>query len=155
MKESVIDVLMYLFESYMDEDADSEPDRENMQSRLLEAGFQHSEIEKAFDWLEGIQGQGGMPLHTGQAIRLYHDREVQKLDSECRGFLLFLEQTAVLNPASRELVIDRVLALDEEEIGLDQLKWIVLMVLFNLPGEEAAYHWMEGLVMEDAWSYLH
>jgi Smg protein len=158
MKESVIDVLMYLFEAYMDEDQESEPDREALQSKLLEAGFQHNEIERAFDWLEGIQcgrveTDAGAGAHA--AFRLYHDSESQKLDSECRGFIMFLEQTGVLNPASREMVIDRVMALGEEEIGLEQLKWIILMVLFNLPGEEAAYQWMEGLVMEDALSYLH
>jgi Smg protein len=144
MKESVIDVLMYLFESYMDEDQDAEPDREALQSQLLEAGFQHTEIERAFDWLDGIQGfQTDSSPAVGEGLRIYHEAETRKLDSECRGFLMFLEQTGVLNPASRERVIDRVMALEDEEIGLDQLKWIILMVLFNLPGEEAAYHWME------------
>jgi Smg protein len=155
MQESVIDVLMYLFESYVDEDQEGEPDREALQTKLLEAGFQHNEIERAFDWLEGIGAQAQSVIGGGSALRLYHDSESQKLDAECRGFLMFLEQTGVLNPASREMVIDRVMALDEEEIGLDQLKWIILMVLFNLPGEEAAYHWMEGLVFEDSLSYLH
>lgn len=158
MKESVIDVLMYLFEAYMDEEQDADPDREALQAKLLEAGFHHDEIERAFDWLEGIQGgrvESGTGAGTEAGFRLYHDSESQKLDSECRGFIMFLEQTGVLNPASREMVIDRVMALDEEEIGLEQLKWIILMVLFNLPGEEAAYQWMEGLVMDDAMSYLH
>jgi Smg protein len=68
---------------------------------------------------------------------------------------MFLEQTGVLTPASRELVIDRVMALDDEHLDLEQLKWIILMVLFNLPGEEAAYTWLEGMVMEDSSRYLH
>jgi Smg protein len=41
------------------------------------------------------------------------------------------------------------MALDAEEIGADELKWIVLMVLFNQPGNEEAFVWMEDLVMDE------
>jgi Smg protein len=158
MKESVLDVLMYLFESYTDDENDVDLDREALQAKLVEAGFHHREIEKAFDWLEGLAGWQNMPrgdMPAPRAMRLYHASETEKLDRECRGFLMFLEQTGVLTPTSRELVIDRVMALDEEQVELEQLKWVILMVLFNLPGEEAAYTWLEGIVMEDAPSYLH
>lgn len=158
MKESVIDVLMYLFESYMDDDNDLDPDREELHSRLVEAGFPYREIEKAFNWLDDLSAYHEKPaleLPAPKAIRLYHTSETEKLDRDCRGFLLFLEQTGVLTAASRELVIDRIMALDTINIDLEQLKWIVLMVLFNLPGEETAYHWLEDLVFENTPSYLH
>jgi Smg protein len=158
MKESVLDVLTYLFESYIDEDNDVDLDREVLQTKLLEVGFRHREIEKAFDWLEGLAGwqeMRGSDLPAPRTIRLYHTREIQRLDRDCRGFLMFLEQAGVLTTASRELVIDRVMALESDTLDLEQLKWIMLMVLFNLPGEEAAYTWLEGMVMEDHSSYLH
>jgi Smg protein len=158
MKESVLDVLMYLFESYIDDENEVELDREALQAKLVEAGFHHGEIEKAFDWLEGLAGWRDMPpsdLPAPRATRLYHAKETRKLDRDCRGFLMFLEQTGILTPASRELVIDRVMALDEDHLNLEQLKWIILMVLFNLPGEEAAYTWLESMVMEEYPNYLH
>jgi Smg protein len=158
MKESVLDVLMYLFESYIDDENDVELDRETLQAKLIEAGFHHREIEKAFDWLEGLAGWQDMPrgdLPASRTMRLYHASEARKLDRECRGFLMFLEQTGILTPTSRELVIDRVMALDDEQLDLDQLKWIILMVLFNLPGEKTAYTWLEGMVMEESTTYLH
>ncbi|MDQ3731009.1 MAG: DUF494 domain-containing protein [Pseudomonadota bacterium] len=158
MKESVLDVLMYLFESYMDDGNSVDLDREALQAELVETGFHHREIEKAFDWLEELTGRQDIP-HNAQpgspTTRLYHISETRKLDRECRGFLMFLEQTGVLTPTSRELVIDRAMALDNDQLDLEQLKWIILMVLFNLPGEEAAYTWLEGMVMEDASTYLH
>ena len=40
-------------------------------------------------------------------------------------------------------------------MDLEQLKWIILMVLFNQPGQEAAYAWMEDLVFEDTPGRLH
>lgn len=158
MKESVFDVLMYLFESYMDEDNDTNPDREELQAQLVGAGFSHIEIEKAFSWLDDLSNcreMRSLELSAPKAIRLYDASEIEKLDSECRGFLLSLEQTGVLSAASRELVIDRVMALDTVNIDLEQLQWIILMVLFNVPGEETAYHWLEELVFENTPSYLH
>jgi Smg protein len=53
------------------------------------------------------------------------------------------------------MVIDRVMALDADDIDLEQLKWVVLMVLFNQPGREGAYAWMEDLVFEEAPVIVH
>ena len=79
-------------------------------------------------------------------MRLYTTAEYAKLDAEGVGFLMFLEQSGVLNAEQRELVIDRATALDQDDVDLDDLKWVVLMVLFNQPGAEAAYAWMENLM---------
>ena len=49
----------------------------------------------------------------------------------------------------REVVIDRAMALDQDEVDLDDLKWVVLMVLFNQPGAEAAFAWMESQMFGD------
>ena len=68
---------------------------------------------------------------------------------------MFLEQSTILSPASRELVVDRVMALNEETISLENLKWIVLMVLFSQPNEEIAFARMEHLVYESLPSYVH
>ncbi|WP_455379827.1 DUF494 family protein [Acidihalobacter prosperus] len=158
MKESVLDVLMYLFEQYVDEEMeDQEADREQLESRLVDAGFPASEIDRAFEWLDGLADQRDAPLaHTARpSLRLYTAAEKARLDSETRGFLLFLEQSEVLTPYTRELVLDRVMALDEDEIDLEQLKWIVLMVLFNQPDRELAYNELEDLVFEETPLYLH
>jgi Uncharacterized protein conserved in bacteria len=61
----------------------------------------------------------------------------------------------ILTPASRELVIDRVMALQEDEVDLDTLKWIILMVLFKSPGEEEAFASMENLLFEGPTELLH
>ncbi len=71
------------------------------------------------------------------------------------GFLLYLEQQGVLGADQRELVLDRALALDLENVGLDDLKWVVLMVLFNQPGSEAAYAWMETQMYLDEPEPVH
>jgi Smg protein len=82
-------------------------------------------------------------------VRVYVEAEIDRLDRDCLGFLMFLEQHGVLDAEGRELVIDRAMALDQEEVDLDDLKWVVLMVLFNQPGAEAAFAWMETQMFGD------
>jgi Smg protein len=158
MKENVLDVLRYLFEHYMDEDTEVHPDRDSLRDELVEAGFPRSEVSKALVWLEGLaERQPEFPAAATKrhSIRIYVAEELAKLDAECRGFLLYLEQVGVLDPASREWVIERVMALDAEEIDIEELKWVVLMVLFNHPDFEDAYERMEDLVFDGIPGYLH
>jgi Smg protein len=162
MKENVLDVLMYLFENFMDEETPIQASQETLKTELIAAGFPEVEINKAFAWLEGLSreqearaqenrvGATGVP-----SVRIFTSHELDRLDVECRGFLLFLEQVGVLDQATRELVIDRVMALGTEEIDLEQLKWVILMVLFNQPGQEAALAWMEDLVFNEMAGKLH
>ncbi len=162
MKESILDVLLYLFEHYFTEDADLVRDRDSLKSgplfeELGQAGFSPAEINKAFDWLDALAVQRPIPspLRADGPTRIYAGPELVKLDVECRGFLLFLEQHRVLDAGQRELVLDRAMALDQDELDLDDLKWVVLMVLFNQPGSEAAYAWMETQMFEDEPEPVH
>ena len=159
MKQNVFDVLMYLFENYMNDDSEIDQDQDELKEVLLEAGFRQHEIRKAFDWLEGLtELQDDPPTHAAvpsSAIRVYSDQECEKIDTEWRGFLLFLEQMGVLDHTTREMAIDRVMALEEDEADLEQLKWVILMVLFNQPGREAAFAWMEDLVLDEMAGVLH
>jgi Smg protein len=153
MKPSILDILIYLFEHYMDEESEYGLDHEVIGVELREAGFEPLQINKAFEWLEGLAlQQSGSKEEKKQAsnsIRVYTRHEVNKLDLESRGFLMFLEQVGVLDARSRELVIDRLMALETDDIDLEQVKWVALMVLFNQPGHEEAFSWMEDLVMDE------
>jgi Smg protein len=159
MKETVLDVLMYIFDNYIEEDIEFVPDQESLKDQLVEAGFRDQQIEKAFAWLEGLATYKTHPdainLSELPSLRLFSSQELDRLDAECRGFLLFLEQAKVLNSHERELVIDRIMALESDDIDLQQLKWVVLMVLFNQPDKEAAITWMEDIVMDDINANLH
>jgi Smg protein len=162
MKEDVFDVLLYLFENYIDTDDSNKPDKDALETELEGVGFPHLEIHKAFDWLEsmtvieeGSSDSNEDELKSLSAMRFYSEQELLRLDLQCRGYLLFLEQVGVLDAETREVVIERVMALDTDEIDLDQMKWVVLIVLFYQPGREAAYAWMEDLVFEDLEAVVH
>ena len=96
-----------------------------------------------------------MGVVCSESTRVFSDVENEKLDVECKGFLIFLEQSGVLDYEDRELVIDRVMALETEIIELQQLKWVVLMVLFNRPGKEAAFAWMEDIILDEVSTVVH
>lgn len=159
MKENVLDVLMYLFETYIDTDDEPEPDRNELRDELERAGFRDREIDHALEWLDGLsslQGaQAARRAPTACAMRIFNDAEQARLDAACRGYITYLEQIAILSPAQRELVIDRLMALGAPDIDVEQIKWVVLMVLFSQPGQEAAYARMEDLVFEDRSGPVH
>lgn len=157
MKETILDVLLFLFENYFYDDPDAVRDRDSLQAGLIQAGFSPAEISKAFDWLEELANQRptlAEPRANGP-VRVFVEAELDRLDRECLGFLMFLEQHGVLDADQRELVIDRAMALDQDEVDLDDLKWVVLMVLFNQPGAEAAFAWMESQMFGDDPEPIH
>lgn len=158
--DTLLDVLLYLFENYFYDDPELSGDRGTLQAGLIQAGFSPSEVSKAFDWLDALSAQRARfePAPEGSRpglVRLYAEQEMERLDADCRGFLMFLLENGVLDVAQHEHVVERAMALDQEEIDLDDLKWVVLMVLFNQPGQEAAFAWMESHMFHDEAEQVH
>ena len=159
MKESVLDILIYLFENYFDAELQSapEPDRDTLKEELERAGFSEREVGRALEWLEQLcadpERAGAIP--PSRSIRVFDPREMARLDSDCRGYILYLENIGIVNAAQRELVIDRLLALDARQIDIEQVKWVVLMVLFSQPGQENALLRMEDLVFDGRAEAVH
>ncbi len=157
----MFDVLMYLFETYIHNETEMRVDQDRLTRDLTDAGFEREDIFNALMWLEKLADyQEGLvePMQLASdplSVRIFTYEESQRLDASCRGFLLFLEQIQVLNLETREMVIERVMALDTAEFELEELKWVILMVLFNLPGSENAYEQMEELLFETNEGMLH
>jgi Smg protein len=154
MSETVLDVLMYLFETYSEQDLEKEPepDQSILREELLQAGFGEPEVDRALDWLDGLTARNMEPFSIQPAersVRLFNQFELTRLDPDCRGYILYLEQIGILSPVQRELVIDRLMALGSGDIDVEQVKWVVLMVLFSQPGQEKAFARMEDLVFEE------
>jgi Smg protein len=150
MTDSVLDVLLYLFETYAEQEQDA--DQGVLRDELLQAGFGEPEVDTALDWLEGLSTEHGEPFSNvpgERSVRIFNSVEVDRLDVDCRGYLVYLEQIGILTALQRELVIDRLMALGPGVIDVEQVKWVVLMVLFSQPGQETAFARMEDLVFEE------
>ena len=157
MKQTVVDVLMYLFENIIAEETPADPERDTVVVELEELGFPKHEIHRAFDWLEDladIQNESEETTTGTSSIRIYSELEKILLNPECIGFLIFLEQSGILTATTRELILDRVIALDVE-LDIEELKWIVMIVLYSQPGEQNAYAWIESMVFDQIVDYMH
>ncbi len=145
------EILVYLFENC--QQTELAYDRERVAKKLSAAGFEDSDITEALHWLAGMaRAPNGVrePLPDARSsFRAYAPRELAKLDADCRGFLLTLEHSGVLSAETRELVIERALAASGDVLNLEQLKLIVLMVLWNQQTPTSR------LVAEDLFSAPH
>lgn len=127
------DIFVFLFENC--QQAELAYDKERVAKKLSAAGFEDSDISEALHWLAGVlrapqSGVKALP-DVRSSSRIFAPRELAKLDAECRGFLIALEQSGILTPQTRELVLERSLAAAGQSLTLEQLKIIVLMVLWN------------------------
>ncbi|MEQ4617489.1 MAG: DUF494 domain-containing protein [Corticimicrobacter sp.] len=142
----MFDILVYLFENYYT--PQSCPEADVLARRLAAAGFEREDIHDALGWLYGLATSTEQCVElaarpAGQSCRIYTDDEYQLLGSEAVGFLSFLENSGALPAPIREIVVERVWALDERPIGLDRLKTIVLMVLWSQEAE------VDHLILEE------
>jgi Smg protein len=148
----MFEVLVYLFENYFE--ADIHPDQHTLAKELSAAGFEDADINGAFDWFDALEAMSQQAnIASSGVLRIYSEIETKKISSDSLGFLMFLEQAGVLNPAQRELVIDRAMALPEA-ISLEETKWIVLMALWN-QGKAGDYLFVEDALFSDTRPTLH
>lgn len=156
---SMFEVLMYLFENYMDGNVSLNLDQDTIVGELEQAGFSRGEIARALDWLDGLsrvqQTAEAGPCPTPHAMRHYSVEENDRIGTEGRGFLLYLEQLSILDTMTREIVVDRLMALDPREVDLGRIKWVVLIALFNQPDKKSALSLLQDMILSDAFDVLH
>jgi Smg protein len=151
MTGSILDILIFVFDRYMLTESTRVPDREHLARDLEQAGFQRATVQRALDWLTDLAFGHDRPMaapHGDAAaggIRVFVDSELARLTSACRGMLYSLERARVITPQQREIVIERLLALEPEELDTEQLKWVVLMVLSSQPGQLLAVERLSDL----------
>jgi len=156
MTHNILDVLTYMFDYLFEEaeqDSSHEIDDTALKAHLSDAGFETVRIEKALSWLENIatlQDGSVKPFaNTRGGMRIYSDAEKLKLDVKSRGFLLFMENMNQVDANQREVIIDQIMSLGDSSVSLDDLKWVVMMVLGNSDDEEISAQWLESIVFLD------
>jgi Smg protein len=152
----MFDILVFLFENYFH--AGTYPDQDILSKRLSDAGFDSRDISQALSWLSGLERVGKNSSRSqsipSTGFRFYTEAEITTLPTEARGFLIFLESAGVISVLQRELIIERVLALDEPSVDLEKIKLIVLMVLWN-QNETLDTLVLEELISPNQEHYIH
>ncbi|MGH1428275.1 MAG: DUF494 family protein [Arenicella sp.] len=154
MKENLIDILIYLFEHYLADQVDGAVDLDNQRltGELLEVGFDRQEIDQAFVWLDELIAGLDKSLHGYQPIssfRVFSQEEKTQIPVAVQSLILRLEQAGIFDLATRELVIDRLMALEFDVVDMDDAKWVIMMVLCNQTDFPQELEWAETLVSEN------
>ncbi|MDQ2993652.1 MAG: DUF494 domain-containing protein [Pseudomonadota bacterium] len=152
MKEELFEVLMYLFENHIRHGEGKRVTQESLYVELSEEGFNPETIDMAFAWLDGFAGlqitegldEDKLEISTG--FRVFSTEEYYHLGSDICSLLYKLEVLNVLNPVTREQIINRLLSMDTSELETQQVKWLVLMVLLDEPDSETALSTLENLM---------
>jgi Smg protein len=151
----MFEVLVYMFENYFE--ANIRPDQSTLANELFAAGFDQEDINGAFDWFSKLE-EMSVPSATSAShslgMRVYADAEIKKISAESLSFIMFLEQARVLDSAQRELVVDRAMALAQPEVRIDEIRWIVLMALWN-QGKASDYLFVEDAMFGDNRPTMH
>src|SRR6185369_3941604 len=96
MNGTVLDILIYVFDRYMFDEAPEVPERDALARDLESAGFGQANVERALDWLADLAGEracapmlpapeipDGAP--RSHSLRLYTPMELARLSADCRG----------------------------------------------------------------------
>jgi Smg protein len=146
----MFDIIVYLFESYFDTGSYPEPDK--LTIKLSAAGFEEEEISQAVTWLSGLRqlSIADYPAAINQAgTRCFAELERQRISLDGLLFISFWEQNKIITPIVREMIIDRALAFKLDNLGLDKIKLIALMVLWNQEED------LDPMIMEDLLTPVH
>lgn len=157
----MFEIIMYLFESYIQIDQTIELDTQEVTDELMQEGFQKSEIAKALAWLDNLANMHkqepqsrATPEHKN-SHRIYNKQEQHQISLECRNYIHYLEEAKILNTHTREMVIDCIMSLDSSEMILEDVKWLILMVLFNDPKSDDAFLQLESMLMDFEDGLIH
>jgi|SRR5690606_31593128 Smg protein len=134
----MFDILVYLFQNYYTPQAC--PDADVLAHKLAAAGFEQDDISDALGWLNGLAqtiehcdtiAQSARP----DSHRVYAEYEYQVLGTDAIGFIQFLENSGVLPPALREILIEQAMACGDSPLSPGKIKIITLMVLWSQEAE--------------------
>lgn len=161
MKEDLFEVLMYLFENHIGREHPERASQENLFHELADAGFTPEVIDTAFDWLDGVaalhnaESQSEDKLALSGGFRVYSAEELAHFGHNVSGLLMKLEQLGILDAYSREIVINRLFAIEPQEIDEHRVKWLALMVLIDDPENATALATLEQMMKTEVTERFH
>lgn len=157
----MFEVLVYMFENYID--THFRPDENTLSKELFAAGFDERDINGAFDWFNQLEQMTEQPdvfeKPTQANTRIFTADELKKISGESLGFVLFLVQADILSATQRELVLELAMNLPQLEIGIEEMRWIVLMTTWGAsksgPDKTKEYLFIEDALLNKQKPTLH
>ena len=152
----MFEVLVFMFENYFANHA--QPDSEVLTQELSAAGFEYSDITGAVNWFDEMKCMLAQPTavycHKDSSLRVFAHKEQKKINLESISFILFLQQANVINDIERDLIIDRAMALRQQHIRIEEMRWITMIALWNA-GREKDYLFVEDAIFNPRGLTIH
>jgi Smg protein len=152
----MFEVLVFIFENYIAHHA--LPDNDVMAEELSAAGFDRTDIVGAVNWFQEMKSMLTEPpaayCHKHTGTRMLTNAELMKIDSESISFVLFLQQANVINDVERDLIIDRAMALEQDQVNIEEMRWITMIALWN-EGREKDYLFVEDALFNPRGLTVH
>jgi len=157
----MFEALVYMFENYID--TQFRPDNNTLTRELFAAGFDEEDINGACDWFNQLESMTGEPelfqMADAANSRVFTEIELKKISGESIGFILFLVQAKILNTSQRELVLELAMNLPQATIGIEEMRWIVLMTTWGAsksgPDKTKEYLFIEDVLLNEQKPTLH
>ncbi len=70
------------------------------------------------------------------SFRIYNLDECDKIDVDCRNFLLNIEKMNLITVKQREYILDKLMQSDANHVNMDEVRWTVLNALDDDLNEE-------------------
>lgn len=160
MGESLFSLLLYVFENYPQLDEIDDNKHQEITDEMLKAGFEKTDVERVLNWFRHLNHQrellsNSSLKHQVSSHRVFARRERDCLTPEARSRLLELQQKGYIDTVTRELVLDRLIALDEPMLDASEIDWLVLVIMFQDNSQPYQMRLMEDMVLQGEPSISH
>ena len=157
----MFEALVYMFENYID--TQYRPDDDTLTRELFAAGFDEADINGACDWFSQLESMTAKPelfqMADAANSRIFTEIELKKISAESIAFILFLVQANILNTSQRELVLELAMNVPQAMIGIEEMRWIVLMTTWGAsrtgPDKTKEYLFIEDVLLSEKKPTLH
>lgn len=108
---------------------------------LLSEGYNLEEINTAFSWIREIIGHQRLRSSLKKSkksigMRLLSPEEKMNFSPEAHGFLIRLKELGFIDDDMQEEIIEKAMYLSDGQIGREEIKVIVVLVIMNRSGAE-------------------
>lgn len=133
--ENFLQILLYLFRYHDIQGALQQRDKAALLEALHNVGFDSRDARAAIEWLGGFKqvthAVKNIATPKANSMRVFTEREIQKLTTEVRGFIHLLQRSDLLDNPTCELIIERAMSLKSSQICLRDLHCIINVVLID------------------------
>lgn len=144
MQDRILEIVVYLMNRLTDHQG-SMGSIDEMSADLRSMGFTDNEISSAYSWLlKHFEDYPDSFSFTdtkinSRSVRVLSHAEREVISPEAYGYLLQLRQLGLLTAEQLEMILDRCTLFVNELIGVDEMKLLASVAMFETSSSEFPY----------------